>query len=323
MTRELHPEVKTLLDRLRSRPTLPPYALSVTGAREAFEDLFVDVRLAEGSDLFFGRDPARADLAVETLLVPGSATEIPVRVYDPDDGGHSPVLTFFNGGGWVRGGLDTHDHVCREVARRVGCIVVSVAYRRPPEHPFPAALVDAYDATEWVANHAQLFGGDPDSVAVGGTSAGGNLAATTSLLARDRGGPAIRHQLLIYPVTDHSFDRPSYEENVEGYLLTKASMQWYWDRYLASDIDGHNPYASPLQARDLAEVPPATVLTCEFDPLRDEGRAYARRLREAGVPVTVLHYDDVIHAFVMFDALERATEAFGDVARELEAAFSG
>jgi acetyl esterase len=322
MTRQLHPEVETLLDRLRARGSMPLSALSVTEARAALEDLFVATREAEDNDLFMGRREERDAVDATDLRIPGSAGDLHVRVYVPPGEGPFPVLAFFHGGGWVRGNLDSHDHLCREFADRVECAVVSVDYRRPPEHPFPAPVVDCYDATAWVAANAEHFDGDPNRFAVGGTSAGGNLAAATALLAQDRDGPAICHQLLVYPITDRSFERPSYEENAEGYLLTRASMEWYWDHYLETDVDARNALAVPLRTDDLRGVPPATVLTCEFDPLRDEGRAFARRLRAADVPVSELHYDDVIHAFLMFDQLERAREAFGDLAAELEAAFS-
>jgi acetyl esterase len=215
----------------------------------------------------------------------------------------------------VVGDLDTHDGTCRSLTKLAGCVTVSVDYRLAPEHKFPIPAEDAFAATQWAAANAASLGGD---------SAGGNLAAAVTLMARERGGPHLAEQLLIYPVTNFSFDTSSYESNALGYLLTRDVMRWFWDHYLPSEEDGHNPLASPLQAPDLRGLPPALVITAEFDPLCDEGEAYGERLREAGVPVTVSRYDGMIHGFVglagIFPQGRRALQESADALRHAFAA---
>jgi acetyl esterase len=250
--------------------------------------------------------------SVDDRTVPGPAGPIPVRVYVPTAERPAPALVFFHGGGWVICDLDSHDGLCRSLANGAGCIVVSVDYRLAPEAKFPAAAEDAYAATRWVHENAGSLGADPARIAVGGDSAGGNLAAVVSLMARDRGGPPLVFQLLVYPVTDCSFDTDSYRDNAEGYFLTRAGMQWYWEQYLSDASEGRHPYASPLRAEDLSGLPPALLVTAEYDPLRDEGEAYGRRLAQAGVPATVRREDGMFHGFFSFgpvlDASRRANE---------------
>jgi acetyl esterase len=226
----------------------------------------------------------------------GPAGPVPIRIYRPAEG-LLPVVVFFHGGGWVLCNLDTHDDLCRSLANGTGAVVVSVDYRQPPEHPFPAAVDDAYGALQWVAGHAHELGIDEDRLAVAGDSAGGNLAAAVCLMARHRSGSPIRFQLLIYPVLAYAFDTGSYFDKATGYFLTAEQMRWYWDQYLADPADGRNPYASPLLAEDLDGLPPAHIITGEHDPLRDEGEAYAGRLREAGVDVTNVRYGGMFHGF--------------------------
>jgi acetyl esterase len=229
---------------------------------------------------------------------------------------------FFHGGGFVVGDIDTHDATCRGLAKAAHCIVVSVDYRLAPEHPFPAAPEDCYAATVWVADNAASLGGDGARLAVGGDSAGGNLAAVVALMARDRGGPALAHQLLIYPVIDHNFDTASYVENGRGYLLSREMMMWFWGLYLEDASDGSNPYASPIRAEDLSGLAAATIISAEFDPLRDEGEAYARRLGDADVAVTARRYDGMVHGFFAMTAvLDRAREAVAFAAAELRRAW--
>jgi acetyl esterase len=259
--------------------------------------------------------------SVQDRKVPGPAGEIPVRVYTPEGSAPFPGLVYFHGGGFVICGLDSHDGVCRELANESGCVVVSVDYRMAPEARFPAAPEDCYAATCWVAENAGEVGVDALRLAVGGDSAGGNLAAVVSLMARDRSGPALRHQLLVYPVTDCSFSTASYLENAEGYMLTREMMEWFWGHYLGSEGDGTHAYASPLRAEKLSGVPPAHLITAEFDPLRDEGEAYAERLRAAGVAVTGKRYDGVIHGFFsMSDAIDAGRAAIREAGREMRLA---
>ena len=252
--------------------------------------------------------------SVENRKIPGPASEIPVRIYQPHGGGVKPVLVYLHGGGWVIGTLDSYDATCRELAQGAGCVVVSVDYRLAPEHRYPAAPEDCYAAVKWVAANAASLGADPQRLAVGGDSAGGNLSAVVAQMARDRRGPAIRFQLLIYPVTDADFTRRSYVDNAEGYLLTTASMHWFWDHYLPSKSQRAEPYASPLRAPDLTGLPAAWVCTAEFDPLRDEGEAYAKRLQDAGVSTTLTRFDGLIHGFVSMGLVAPRAQAAIDEA---------
>jgi acetyl esterase len=232
------------------------------------------------------------------------------------------VLVYFHGGGWVVGTLDTHDTCCRALAVGAGCAVVSVDYRLAPEHKFPAAAEDAYAATCWVAEKGESLGVDPARIAVGGDSAGGNLATVVCLMARDRRGPELCHQLLVYPVTNYSFDTPSYRENADGYYLTHEKMVYFWNQYLPDEASGRNPYASPLQAPDLGDLPPALIITAGYDPLRDEGEAYANRLRSAGVTVRLSCYESMIHGFLIMGARIDQTRAVREeAARALRVAF--
>ena len=256
---------------------------------------------------------------IEDRRIPGPAGDVPLRVYTPEARGLLPLLVYFHGGGWVIGNLDTHDTVCRLLAKTAPAVVAAVDYRLAPEHKFPAAAEDCYAAARWVAENAAALGGDPKRrIAVGGDSAGGNLAAVVSLMARDRKGPSIGFQLLAYPVTNHVFDTPSYRDNADGYLQTTDAMVWFWNHYLRGERDGANPYASPLRAESLRGLPPAMVVTAELDPLRDEGEAYAARLREAGVPVKHKRYDGMIHGFLSLTGVfEQARQAVAEAAAEL------
>jgi acetyl esterase len=260
---------------------------------------------------------------VENRTIPIEGAEIAVRIYTPEGEGPFPVLVYYHGGGWVIGNLETVDVPCRMLANRAGCIVVSVDYRLAPEHKFPTAAEDAYAAVQWVAEHAVEIGADPGRIAVGGDSAGGNLAAVVSLMAREQGGPSLAYQMLFYPVTNHSYDTDSYRENAEGYFLTKNTMIWFWNHYLRDEMDGQHPYASPLLAEDLSGLPPALVITAGFDPLRDEGEAYAERLKAAGVPVEATRYDGMIHGFIwMPGVLAASRDAINRAANALKEAFN-
>ena len=249
---------------------------------------------------------ARRARAVEELVevdrvaewtIPGPGGEIPIRVYWPDSAEPLPVVVYFHGGGWVLCDLDSHDAICRALAVGSNCTFVSVGYRLAPEHKFPAAVEDAYAATSWVAEHPARLRCEGQPIAVAGDSAGGNLAAAVTLMAKAEQRPAIAFQMLVYPITNHGFETRSYRENGEGYYLTRAAMQWYWRHYLSGAGEGESPYASPLRAEDVTGLPTALVITAEFDPLRDEGEAYGRRLADAGVPVTIRRFDGMFHGF--------------------------
>jgi len=221
-----------------------------------------------------------------------------LRIYRPVGQGPFPLLAFYHGSGFVLCSLDTHDGMCRNLCAGAGCIVVSVDYRLAPEHKYPAGLDDCVLATRWIADHAGELDGDASRLAICGDSAGGNFAAATALRLRDEGGPRIIGQLLIYPVTDHySVETPSYRENAEGYGLTRDTMIWFWDHYLSEPSQASDPLASPLRATDLSNLPPALVVTAEYDPLRDEGEAYAAKLRAAGTPAECSRWDGMNHGF--------------------------
>jgi acetyl esterase len=238
--------------------------------------------------------------AVVDRGIPGPAGDVPVRVYQPAGRleAVAPVLVWLHGGGWVIGNLETADSTARALSNAAGVVVVSVDYRLAPEHKFPAAVDDCLAVVRWVAEHAAELGADPGRLAVGGDSAGGNLAAVVCQELRDS-GPAIRFQLLVYPVTDARMGHPSYVENAEGYFLTQEAMAWFVDHYTAGDDECHDPRVSPLLASDEAVtgLPPGLVITAEYDPLRDEGEAYGKRLQESGCDVAVRRYDGVIHGF--------------------------
>ncbi|WP_293853576.1 alpha/beta hydrolase [uncultured Alsobacter sp.] len=237
--------------------------------------------------------------SVEDIAIPGPDQPIPLRVYRPDAGHGHPVTVFFHGSGFVICSLDTHDDMCRQICRGSGHVVVSVDYRLAPEHPFPAAPRDCLAAVQWVAANALTFGGDPARLAVCGDSAGGCLATVVARQCRDAGGPRIAAQALIYPVTDHySASHDSYAERGSGYGMTEGDMRWFWNHYCPDPAQGADPVASPLRAGDLAGLPPTYLVTAEYDVLRDEGRLYAGKLTEDGVPVTTRHYDDVNHGYL-------------------------
>ena len=258
---------------------------------------------------------------VENRTIPGPAGEIPVRIYTPQGNGPFPALVFFHGGGWVICNLDTHDGICRSLANGAGCVVVSVDYRLAPEHKFPAAPEDCYAATQWVAKNAAELNVEASNIAIGGDSAGGNLTAVVAQMARDRGGPHLVFQLLIYPATDFRMNTPSIEENATGYFLTKDDMIWFTNHYLNSEEDKTNPLASPLLARDLSGLPPALIITAQYDPLRDEGELYGQKLREAGVPVTVSRYAGVIHGFFGSIPSDKGKQAEAEASAALRVAF--
>ncbi len=258
----LDPQARMLLDKIAAANVPPLHEMTVEEARQANAKLFIT-----------GIEPEAVG-TVEDRTIPGptgTGHEIPVRIYTPEGEGPFPVLVYLHGGGWVVGSLDTHDAQCRALSHRASCVVVAVDYRLTPEHKFPAAVDDCDAAVQWVADHAAALKGDPARLAVGGDSAGGNLAASVALRTRDRGMPYLAFQLLIYPATEMHCGTLSHQENAEGYLLTRDAIMWFRDHYLHSDADMSHPDASPLLAPSLDDLPPAFIITAEFDPLCDEG----------------------------------------------------
>ncbi|MFJ7961032.1 alpha/beta hydrolase [Streptomyces sp. NPDC096319] len=284
------PEVQAVIDLATAG--FPPLATEMTD-------------IAEVRAFFAARPGPHAPPPHVARVTDEDADGVPVRVYDPGLHEAAPVIVFCHGGGFVLCDLDSHDPFCRSLALATEATVVSVDYRRAPEHPFPAAPEDAYTALLWAS---AAFPGR--RIAVAGDSAGANLATVLTLLARDRGGPEIVCQALYYPMLDPTRSRPSHRENAQGYFLTADHLRWYWDGYLSSPADRASPYAAPLAGADLSGLPPAQLVTAGFDPLRDDGLAYAEALTAAGVPVTALHHAGMFHGFLsMAGALPAAAEA--------------
>jgi acetyl esterase len=303
----LDPQAKAVIE-LAIKAGRPPYhTLSPKEARQ----LFLETRP-------FSTPAPPAIGTVRNLAAEGPVGQIPLRLYRPagvSDATPLPVYVYFHGGGWVIGDLESHDVLCRQLTAESGACVIAVDYRLAPEHKFPAAADDAWAATRWIVGHAAELGVDAGRLAVGGDSAGGNLAAVVALMARDAGGPAIALQVLIYPVTDVGRESPSYADFADGYMLTRDSMRWFTAHYLGRKEEANDWRVSPLRAPSLAGLPPALILTAGFDPLRDEGAAYATRLREAGVTVDYVSFGGMIHGFVgmgrVLDSALRAVSLIG------------
>jgi len=278
----VNPELQTLLQAMNSGPPLDQ----------------VPVQILRQGDSPIPRDPGAPMAAVVDRTVATPDGDLPVRIYRPRETALLPVLVYFHGGGWVLGSIDSHDSVARNLARSADCLVLSVGYRLAPEHRFPAAVDDCTAAVRWVHGHANDIGADAARIALGGDSAGGNLATVVALRLRDEAGPKIAGQLLVYPVTQLRAPlRGSMVANAEGYFLRARDVAWFDDMYLGNSEAHTHPYASPLLAASLSGLAPALVITAEFDPLRDQGEDYARRLRQAGVAVTLSRYDGAFHAF--------------------------
>ncbi|MEI7032140.1 alpha/beta hydrolase [Streptomyces pratensis] len=306
------PQLQELYDRRAAQGVRPLYTMTLDEARAA--DLAA-IQADSGT-------PEPVGSVVDESM-PGPGGPLPVRIYRPDVKGPLPVLVYFFGGGWTLGSLETGDAICRSLTNAVGCVTVAVGYRLAPENKFPAAPDDCFAGVRWAVEHAGRFGGDSTSVAVGGDSAGGNLAAAVTLMARESGGPDLLAQVLVYPNTDHLADTPSLRDNTDPLLFNAKSVQWYWDNYLASPEDGGNPLVSPLRAHDHSGLPPALVITAEYDPLRDEGEQYAELLRAAGVPVESTRYQGVAHGFfAMAGSLDAGRRAVDQAAGYLRAAFA-
>lgn len=310
----LDPQAKALLDGMAANKDAPRIIdLPPAGARELYRAMAAQLDL---SDLPIGK--------IEDRKIAGPAGEIPVRLYTPVAAGGAPlpVLVYFHGGGWVIGDLETHDALCRSLANESGCKVVAVDYRLAPEHRFPAAAEDALAAVSWVEANAASIGVDPNRIAVAGDSAGGNLAAVVSQLARDTKGPRIAFQMLIYPVTDTDTDTGSYRAFGTGHFLERDGMVWFFDHY-AGEADRADPRLAPLKARSLQGLPPAYVVTAGHDVLRDEGRAYAEALKAAGVSVEYVNYEGMIHGFFNLQAvLDVARDAVKAAAKALKDALA-
>lgn len=308
----LDPQVRKFLDRLAAAD-VPPLNQQTVG--DARSQMALSTR-------FLGALP-RVD-RVQDLKIPGPGGELAIRAVTPEGAGTAllPVVSYYHGGGWVAGDLDSHENVCRALANAAGALVVSVDYRLAPENPFPAAAEDAHAAAAWLAVNAGEIGGDPSRLAVCGDSAGGNLAAAAAMMARDRGGPSIALQVLAYPITDFNFETESYRLFAEGFFLTRADMLWYWDQYAPKIEDRRHPWASPMRAEDLSGLPPALVITAGHDVLRDEGESYARRMKDSGVAVRLSRYEGMIHGFLRrYHAFDQGRVAIDEIASELRRAF--
>jgi acetyl esterase/lipase len=306
----LDPKAQQLLDDVKASGRPNAHLLPVAEARENFEALFAS--LGPGPDVE----------EVRELTIPAAGGGVPARSYRPAGERPQPVVAYYHGGGWLLGSVDAYDVVCRALANASGALVVSVEYRLGPEHRFPAAVEDAYAAAAWLGENAGTLGGDPARLALAGDSAGGNLAAVVSLLARERGSPAIRFQLLVYPVTTCDLGG-GFDTEYEGYFLYRDELQWHQDNYLASRGVTDDWRVSPLRAPDHSGLPPAFVLTAECDPLRPQGELYAAKLEAAGVPVVLRQYPGMIHGFFGLDSVfDQSADAMRDAGEALRRALA-
>ncbi len=308
----LDPQIVAVLEKMKAAG-LPDYSeLSAPEARALY------IKGAKAVE-----SPPEPVARVANRTIPGPGGEIPVRLYTPLEQRALPLLVFYHGGGWTIGNLDTHDNACRQLANRARCAVMSVDYRLAPEHKFPAAVEDAFAALCWAADHAAAHGWDATRIAVGGDSAGGNLAAVCALLARDAGGPALAFQLLIYPATAKRPESRSHHAFAAGHLLTRRAIRWFMGNYLRDETDCEDWRWAPLAAPDLSRLPPSLVIVAGHDPLLDEGIAYAERLREAGNAVKLSNYQGMIHAFFrMTGVVDEARRAVDEAGAALAAAFA-
>ncbi|MEI7499121.1 MAG: alpha/beta hydrolase [Bacteroidota bacterium] len=302
----LDPEAKALLAAIAAAGEPSIDTIPLDAARAQVENGYAGMKI-----------PVLPVGLIKNTSFTGSGGEIAVRIYIPEGEGLFPVIIFFHGGGWVFFHLDAYDPVCTHICAAAGCIVVSVEYRLSPEYKFPAATNDCLEASRWIAEHCIEWKGDASLIFLAGDSAGGNLAAVTAIRIRDESGPAIKGQVLIYPATVYyAPEKPSYTEFSDGYNLTKDALKWFWEKYLVSNEDARNPKASPLLAPDLSGLPPALVIVSGYDPLKDEGIDYAKRLAEAGVSVQMSLYEEMIHGFLSYlGILHQAKTAIDEISR--------
>lgn len=300
---KLNSKAQAILDAAKATGAKPVYFFPVEEARAKMEDLF--------------RNPDSPELleSVEDVIVPSPISGMRLRIYRPCKKRDIGCLVFIHGGGWTLNSVDTHDFVCRRISKRANCIVISVDHRMAPEYKYPAALEDVFTALQWAFNNGDQYGWDVTKIAIGGDSSGGTLATTAAMLNRDRSGPQIAAQVLIYPVTDYFLPgTASYTDRATGYSLNKDFMVWFWNNYLPSKVNLNDPYLCPLRAPDLSQMPPSLIITAEFDPLRDEGQEYVKKLKAAGSEVTHLHLDDQMHGFIMLTRIiDRANETLENI----------
>jgi len=307
----LDPQAEALLKDLKDSGAQPFETMTPAEAR---------VAVLGSKDL--GGEPEDVD-GVDQRFIPGPTADLPVWIYRPVRGGARPLpgLIYFHGSGWVVANIGVCDSFSRSLANRTGCVVVAVNYQKAPEHKFPVPLDDCYAATRWVFDNASALGLDRGRIGVIGDSAGGNLAAAVTLQARDENGPQLAYQVLIYPAVQYGWDTPSALANAEGFLLQRASMEYFWNHYVRNPRDGMNPYCSPLVAEDHSGLPPALIVSAEFDPLCDDGRNYADKLAAAGVSVKFRLYKGMIHGFLrMAGVLDQSKALLDEIGREVKSA---
>lgn len=283
----LHPQAQSFLDLIAKKNAPPWEDLEPVVSRTMFNDL----------KAFFGEGPEHCTVSDQTIN-----GNIPVRIYRPSTTSPLPAVMYFHGGGWVLGNIETHDALCRQLAVASNSVVFNVDYRLAPEHPFPTAFDDCFEATRFVSNHAEDLGVDPGKIAVAGDSAGGNLAAVVALKARDFGSPNIHSQWLIYPVIEPNFNSDTYRQFASNYGLTLETMKYFWDQYVPNEKDRMHPYAAPVRAENLKGLPFTQIITAEYDVLREEGEIYGAKLKEAGVNIELIQYDGMLHGFMHFSA---------------------
>ena len=309
----LHPQVAAVL-KMAEEANLPALNTQTPEEARAAAKLRTAAAPREIEDVASIRD----------TTIPGPAGDLPIRIYTPSEGNNHPLIVWFHGGGWVIGDLDNEDPACRVISNSTDAVIVSIDYRLSPDVRFPEPVEDCYAGLLWAHEHASELGVDGSRIAVAGTSAGGNLAAAVSLMARDRNGPTISHQLLFCPVIDHDFSTASYSANADGYMLSRDSMVWFWDHYIGPDGDGSHPYASPIRADSLAGLPAATIIAAQYDPLVDEAEAFKVALEAAGNDVTYTCYEGMIHGFNgQVGIFDSARDALDEAATRLKASFIG